>query len=114
LAERVGFELAQSFISVRRRAHQRAGPHRNALFTDCAVLSVGLLDRLRGSSQLLAFELEAATMLAALIERVELKPDGMRLWFRVAIPIVVGQCRRGDEWTDPKPLHPGADEAARG
>jgi len=29
-------------------------------------------------------------MLAALIERVELKPDGMRLWFRVAIPIVGG------------------------
>jgi predicted metal-dependent phosphotriesterase family hydrolase len=31
------------------------------------------------------YYVNAATMLAALIERVELRPDGMRLWFRVAI-----------------------------
>jgi hypothetical protein len=38
----------------------------------------------------LASEAEAAAMLAALIERMELKEDGMRLSFRVAIPIAGG------------------------
>src|SRR5215467_11381674 len=41
-----------------------------------------LLDAARASSQLLACEADAATLLAALIGRVELRPDGMRLWFR--------------------------------
>ena len=48
-------------------------------------------------------------MLAALIDRVELKEDGMRLRFRVAIPL---QYREGER-TDHNPLYPYADEAPR-
>jgi len=44
--------------------------------------------RLRDKANLRDSYADAATLLAALIERVELRPDGMRLWFRVAIPLV--------------------------
>jgi site-specific DNA recombinase len=49
-----------------------------------------LLDAARASSQLLQSEADHAAMLAALLDRVELREDGMRLWFRVAIPITGG------------------------
>jgi len=49
-----------------------------------------LLEAARASRQLLASEADAAAMLAALVERVELREDGMRLSFRVAIPIAGG------------------------
>lgn len=49
-----------------------------------------LLDAARACSELLKSEAEDATLLTALIDRVELKEDGMRLWFRVAIPLTGG------------------------
>jgi len=73
-----------------------------------------LLEAARASRQLLASEADAAAMLAALVERVELREDGMRLSFRVAIPIAGGDdsavCERGDS----DPFHPDAYAAPRG
>src|SRR5262249_30281534 len=49
-----------------------------------------LLEAARASGQLLASEPDTATLLAALVERMELREDGMRLSFRAAVPLAGG------------------------